>query len=406
MRSDGYRQLPAITCKPMPKAKRPHRQLAFAGAIALVGCLAGRRICDEMNCRTNIYVMGLANSASGKDFPRSVSMQILTAAGLHHYIGGKIGSGEGLLDSLNRSLNRLHHTDELSVMLSEIASGKNPAKESIMGALLSLYSDSSNVSVQRTLAKQEKTVVYDQPCVCLFGTAVPKLYYGAMNEKMLSNGFLSRLFIVDGGNRAPTNYRKREPIPERIVEYAKWWANFNPITDQKSPFTVTYSADAVTAIRELDALADSECSRAGFADDNVKLSVWGRVSEQTRKLALICAASRYYDFLGDITSLRISKTDIDLCSKIVLHTTKRMLWFANRYSASSPTMTLCTRILDKLRIVKKPMPRSMLLRTLHVSSKELTPAIDTLLERGDLEIDYSNVGMRGVTGIVYILNRK
>jgi hypothetical protein len=47
-------------------APYPNQALAFAGALALQALLAGRKVRDAANNRTNLYLLALAHSASGK----------------------------------------------------------------------------------------------------------------------------------------------------------------------------------------------------------------------------------------------------------------------------------------------------------------------------------------------------
>ncbi len=42
---------------------------------------------DESENRTDLYILGLANSGAGKDYPRKVNQQILLYAGMSDCIG-------------------------------------------------------------------------------------------------------------------------------------------------------------------------------------------------------------------------------------------------------------------------------------------------------------------------------
>ena len=51
----------------------PNRTLAFAGALAMLAHLSGRTFSDASGTRTNLYVIALAPSGSGKESPRSMN---------------------------------------------------------------------------------------------------------------------------------------------------------------------------------------------------------------------------------------------------------------------------------------------------------------------------------------------
>src|SRR5262245_70188 len=76
------------------------RALAFAGALALQALLAGRKVRDAADNRTNLYVLALANPGAGKDYPRKVNQKVLLEAGLTGGLADTFASGEGIEDRL------------------------------------------------------------------------------------------------------------------------------------------------------------------------------------------------------------------------------------------------------------------------------------------------------------------
>lgn len=57
-------------------APYPEPVLAFCGALSLQALLAGRKVRDAADNRTNLYVLGLANSGVGKDHARKVNAML------------------------------------------------------------------------------------------------------------------------------------------------------------------------------------------------------------------------------------------------------------------------------------------------------------------------------------------
>ena len=79
----------------------PQPELALAAAIALIGTITGRKVCDARGTRTNVYVMGLCPPASGKERARSVNKEALVRAGGERMLGPEsIGSSAGLISVL------------------------------------------------------------------------------------------------------------------------------------------------------------------------------------------------------------------------------------------------------------------------------------------------------------------
>ncbi|MEL7267178.1 MAG: hypothetical protein AAFP69_20535, partial [Planctomycetota bacterium] len=54
----------------LANAPYPNVGLAFCGAMALQSFLAGRKVCTTGDLRTNLYLLALAGSGTGKEFPR------------------------------------------------------------------------------------------------------------------------------------------------------------------------------------------------------------------------------------------------------------------------------------------------------------------------------------------------
>ena len=48
-------------------AIRPQPWLAVGAALAVLGALMGRKVCTPTNLRSNLYVLGIAESGGGKD---------------------------------------------------------------------------------------------------------------------------------------------------------------------------------------------------------------------------------------------------------------------------------------------------------------------------------------------------
>ena len=75
-------------------AKRPQPVLALGASLCAIGALMGRKYRTESNTRSNLYVVGIAESGAGKNHSRLVINELFRRAGLLQYLGGnKIASG-------------------------------------------------------------------------------------------------------------------------------------------------------------------------------------------------------------------------------------------------------------------------------------------------------------------------
>jgi len=367
-------------------APYPSPVMAFCGALALQAFLAGRRVRDPGDNRTNIYLLGLAHSAAGKDHPRKVNTRIVHEIGLSECLGDRFASGEGVQDALFINPCMLFQTDEIDGMLQSINKAKDARHENVMGTLLTMYSSSNSVFPMRRKAGKSSPGVIDQPNLVIFGTAIPNHYYEALSERMLTNGFFARMVILEAGKRSRGQEPRIADLPPRVLETARWWADYRPgrgnLQDwHPVPAIVEQTDEALAHLVETREEAETEYAHAEVNNDSVGTTVWGRVSEQVRKLSLLHAISENHQ------SPRIGLEAVRWASRFVLHQTRRMLFMASNHVAENPFHAECLKLMHKLRDAPaREMAHSALLKRMKIDAKRFMELIDTLAQRGDVEI--------------------
>jgi len=382
-------------------APYPNVPLAFCGAIALQALLAGRKVRDDADNRTNIYLLALAFSAVGKDWPRKVNTAILHRVGLVNALGEKFASGEGIQDALFLNPALLFQTDEIDGLLQSINKARDARHENILGTLLTMYSAANSIYPMRRKAGKEPPGVIDQPCLVVYGTAIPTHYYGALSERMLTNGFFARMLIVESGRRSLGQDPGLIDPSAAILDVAQWWADFNPGTGNleawhPQPRVVPATDAARELLREGRREAETEYALAEARGDPVGTTVWGRAHEQTRKLALLYAAS------ADHTDPVIDVEAVRWANEFVLHQTRRMLFMAHGHVAENPFHGECLKLIKKLREAPdQQLPHSVLLKRMKLDSKTFQGLIETLAQQGDVE--FVTIKTAGRTRLQYRL---
>jgi hypothetical protein len=375
-------------------APYPSPTLAFCGALALQAFLAGRKVRDPADNRTNIYLLGLAHSSAGKDWPRKINGRTLQAVGMGNRIGEQLASGEGIQDSLFATPAMLFQTDEIDTLLQSMKRARDARYESIMATLLTMYSASNSIYPMRRRANNPDPGVIDQPCLVLFGTAIPNHYYAALSERMLTNGLFARMIVLESGPRQAGQEPGVFDPTERIVETAAWWANFRPaagnLTDaHPAPRTVPQTDAARALLIELRLEAERAYAEAEAKSDAVATTVWGRVSENARKLALLYAISENH------RDPEIGADAVRWASTLVMHQTRRMLYMAAGYAAEGDFDELSLRLIRKVREAPgRSLPHSVLLKRMKVDTKTFRQVVETLIERGDLSVETAKTAGR------------
>jgi len=367
-------------------APYPNVVMAFAGALALQAVLAGRKVRDPGNNRTNLYLLGLAHSSAGKEHPRKINIEILHAVGLADQIGGRFASGEGVQDALFSEPCMLFQTDEIDGMLQSINKAKDARHENIMGTLLTMYSAANSIFPMRRKAGKESPGAIDQPCLVVFGTAIPNHYYEALSERMLTNGFFARMIILESGKRSAGQEPRIEPPPPRVLESAKWWADFRPSSGNLEPWhpvprVVPITQEAAHILIENRLEAEAEYAKAETSGDTVGTAVWGRVTEHARKLALVYAVSENH------ANPEVGKRAVQWARRFVMHQARRMLYMTQAHVAANPFHAECLKLLEKLRGAPGlELPHSVLLKRMKMDTKNFMLIVNTLEQRGDIVV--------------------
>jgi hypothetical protein len=379
-------------------APYPNQPMTFCGALALQAFLAGRKVCDRGDNRTNIYLLGLAHSSAGKDWIRKLNSKILHEIGLLPCLGDRLASGEGIQEALFLHPSMLLQTDEIDGLLQSINRAKDARHEAIMNTLLSLYSSANSVFAMRPKAGKPDPGVIDQPNLVLFGTAIPKHYYDALSERMLTNGFFARQIIVEAGKRKEGQEPGIIRVSPRVLTMAKWWADFHPGTGNLQswhpvPTVVEHTVPAKERLIDLRNEAEAEYAKAEDRGDPVGTTVWGRVSEQTRKLALIYAVSENH------LAPKIDAPAVEWASQFVMHQTRRMLYMVGLHVSDSDFDHRCKRLLETLiewrsRHKDPWMPYREITRQLRWSRREHDEVRQTLIDQERIEVEVLRTGGR------------
>ena len=371
----------------LARAPYPNVGLAFCGAIALQSYLCGRKVETSDDLRPNIYLLALASSGTGKDFPRKVNSRLLFEVGHIGALGDKFASGQGIQDALLRSPAMLFQNDEMDGVLRQINFDRENKLESIPNILLTLYTSADAVYPIRVKAGQKEAAHIDQPHLTLFGTATPQYFYEALSQRMLTNGFFARLIIVDIGKRsAGQKAGSARHLPEAILQVARWWAEYQPGTTRKNllevhpePRVVPCSPEAEKAITALQRQTEAEYAQADDRNDEVSRVAWSRTLENAKKLALLYACSENHE--GPVIGLPA----VEWATAFAMHQTRRQLYLAATYVAENPFHAECLKLLRKIKESRGKMARRQLMRAMRCKAADFDQLVGTLMQQGDIE---------------------
>ena len=379
----------------MQSAPYPNRVLSFTGALALLAFLVGRKVQDKRDNRSNIYLIALADSGTGKDHPRKVNFNIAFRAGVAGAIGDAFASGEGLEDALFMHPSMLFQADEFDCIFNTLKYSKDNRAESINEKLLKFYGASNTIYPLRkkASAKKKDGTVHEiahivNPNLVLLGTAIPQYFYESLSRRVLENGLVARCIIVEAGKRGEAGNPQPITPSDSLIRAATYLANLdvngNLTNEYPKPLIITETPEATAALREVQQECDRRYNFYEAQNEGGAKALWARAHEKVCKLAMLHGIS------SNVYNPLISEKSVRWAWKFIDHLTQRMLYMADRYVYENIFDEKCQRAIRKLQEHGGRLPHSKLLRLLHESADSMKKIAETLQEKGTVQVEYDS----------------
>lgn len=193
-------------------ARFPSPHLALISSLAFVAGLIGRRYKGPTGLRSNIYLVGLAESGFGKDITIRASAALADSTEYGPKVSewlymDQIRSLPGLTNKLRKSPTSICVQDEFGRWLAD-HTGRNVAthRAEIASALMELTG-----APQGFWGGQEKAggniARIVAPCFTMHGVSTPSTFWGALSSNNIAEGLLGRLVVIDVGGGDPVKVR-------------------------------------------------------------------------------------------------------------------------------------------------------------------------------------------------------
>lgn len=305
-------------------AHYPSKLLTLGGGLTFLSMLIGRIYKDSSGTHPNIYWISLAESGTGKEHARQVNKKLAIATGLMGYIGDNFASGEGLEDAMFLTKKKLFQVDEVDTLFNCLTQ-KDARAEAMMARLLSFYSSVSSYYAMRAKAKKENEVsggFINNPYLVLYGTALPKYFYGALEERVLENGLIPRMLIVDAGRRGKPGTPVDIPSPARLIEMINVLKNKeqeggNLNSENPDIRCMSETTAARELLRESMDFCEEQISFFELKEEEAAKALWARSQEKVVKLAMLYAASE------NVFDPKITEPAVMWARALVLYLTKK-----------------------------------------------------------------------------------
>ena len=290
-------------------AKRPQPVLALGASLCAVGALMGRKYRTESNIRSNLYVVGIAESGAGKNHSRVVINEVFRQANLLQYLGGnKIASGSGLLAAILRQPAILFQLDEFGMFLSAAADRKRSPRYvcEILDLMTELYTTAGTSYFGVEYATNQNNNSHraiHQPCACIYGTTTPIHFWQALQAANVADGSLARFLILQSEEDFPDSNKSFGHIDPSagLIRHlqlihrggGKLDGNLADVSGVEEvavqPRVVRLSDSAKSVLEQLD---EDLLDQLRYSKGTGHTSILARIEENATKLALIRAVSR------------------------------------------------------------------------------------------------------------------
>ena len=360
----------------------PNRTLAFAGALAMLAHLSGRTFSDASGTRTNLYVIALAPSGSGKESPRSMNNLLAKSLGISRSIIDNVASGEALEDELVKMPSLLLQSDEIAMLFGQMR-GQGRISKALSGRLRTLFTSSGHDYTLRKKANSAgQTQIISNPHLTLFGTGVPEELLDDLTPQEIRNGLFGRCLFLSAQDenlrRSPFAFEKP---PQNMMEAAKYLAKLE--YGGKKPETDLWIVEEDDEARELkkQSMAFFGKTRSALAETDLKNAhaILARIDEKVSKLALLYAIS-FNPF-----SPKITVDAVEWAVRFAAYVVKWMLYEAQFHVAEGKFGKLMERTKSIISKRGGSINRRDLFRTLHCDEATFKRLIKALLIAEEIE---------------------
>lgn len=302
-------------------------ELAFATAIHLMGLACARVWRDDSNHQTasNMYLLSVAPTGSGKEMPRKCAKVFLEEAGYQHLCGpDKLSSGPGLDWTVAQNKTVGAMPDEVGDLIEQMCSPRAAEyTASISQSLKILYTASSSGHWKGSCRVADEIEGVSYPHLNFWGSTTPSKFFSSMSADKITDGLIGRFTMLYASITkadviaafAKEDDMRFIPPSQALLES---WRRVKMHESPNNKMLAAFSASPETGESDDDEMDErviwnvvsrSKEAKERFRDhdlnirlknidhedqmQDVETSVWSRANEKTAKFALLYAMSRW-----------------------------------------------------------------------------------------------------------------
>lgn len=360
-------------------------ELTIMNILAAMGAVFGRRYAlQKLNTRTNIYMIGIAETGQGKDNSRQQIKKLLRLSGLEQFSGpDEVRSGPGLMVELKNRPSLLTNIDEIGMFMKAMFDPKAAGYlREISGMFTKMYSCSGTSYEAGIIASQpDQRTVLNEPNLCIYGTTTLGSYAEAMRSSSIKSGELNRFIVLKSSVDFPEpNFDSdvSDPPEDLISRWAKfkvdgWGAATDIIEQKKTTVLLGGMNEKVNDLFKFQDKMIKDYHASGMG------ALWVRYRENVLKIAMITAIAR------DHVKPVLIESDLEFGKALVGSSIRFMMQFAQNNMYDSDFQKKSAEFMDNFS--KGIDTRSAMLRKMRIPSGDLAKIEQTLRESGEINFD-------------------
>lgn len=386
-------------------SRRPSRVLALGPAIGIVGTLVGGSVVGPTDSATHTYIIALAPSGAGKDYPLQAIGRLLAAANLKNLVGpSEFISMPSVVNFLQRQSLSICAMDEIGAWLKRLSNRNASGYEASISKILRTIWGINYGSYATPEWAQRASVDIPNPALSLYGVSTIEEFYEGLEGGDIKNGFLNRFLVFSTTKRA---------------------VDQDPAIDIEVPKELALKLAALR--NTVMQLTDADMSAPIGATRQRKKMVWngGRgpwveLSAELEKLKEYRERDPFYARTGEmairLASIRalgcgrmeVEKDDMQWGRELAMWSARNMENAAAGYMAENENQKTYNRVLRMIEDAPgKTLHRRALLQKLRgaVKARDLEEMLKSAIESGEIEENKKIPLTGGKPSVVYRIVR-
>jgi len=177
-------------------------QGSFGAALAMLGTIMGKCVeVSETGLRTNIYIIGTAESGAGKSSAMNAMNATFDKCGVADRLAGSdFTSGTAILREMSGSIPRIFSIDEFGDVMHRALNPKAASHERDIGRIMKdMYSAAAGIYRGKAYATQQREDI-TEPHLCIYGVSTHEVFWEGLDGRSFNDGLLARFIMIPIGD--------------------------------------------------------------------------------------------------------------------------------------------------------------------------------------------------------------